>query len=191
MAAIWVTIFICLFASQTEAQITKFFKKCPEVQTKADFDLSKYLGRWYEIEKYPNWFEKGSCNGADYKLKSDGMVAVNNSEVLDNGKLNFAIGEARQNPSSDVLSHLQVRFSRWQPWGQYLVLDTDYDSFTVVYSCTNLLVARMEFLWIMSRQRTLSAVNHENIYKLLNNYGIETSPLEAANQDPSLCVALP
>ena len=39
--------------------------------------------------------------------------------------------------------------------------------------------------------RTLSAVNHENIYKLLNNYGIETSPLEAANQDPSLCVALP
>ena len=26
--------------------------------------------------------------------------------------------------------YLQVRFSRWQPWGQYLVLDTDYDSFT-------------------------------------------------------------
>merc|ERR1712198_664190 len=96
---------------------------------------------------YPNWFEKGSCNGAEYKLKPEGGVAVNNSEVLDNGKLSFAIGQARQDPSSNIASHLQVRFSKWQPWGQYLVLDTDYDSFTVVYSCTNLLVARLDFLW--------------------------------------------
>ena len=52
-----------------------------QVETRADFDLSKYLGRWYEIEKYPNWFERGSCNAAEYKLKNNGGIAVNNSEV--------------------------------------------------------------------------------------------------------------
>jgi len=191
MSGILASVLICLLASQAQAQVTKFFKSCPQVETKADFDLGKYMGRWYEIEKYPNWFEKGSCNGAEYKLKPEGGVAVNNSEILDNGKPNFAIGQARQDPSSNIASHLQVRFSKWQPWGQYLVLDTDYDSFTVVYSCTNLLVARLEFLWVMSRERSLSAENRSSIYKMLDNYGISTSSLEAANQDATLCAALP
>merc|ERR1712002_251687 len=191
MAPIWISVFVCLFVTQTQAQVTKFFKSCPQVETKKDFDLNKYMGRWFEIEKYPNWFEKGSCNGAEYKLKPEGGVAVNNSEVLDNGKLSFAIGQARQDPSSNIASHLQVRFSKWQPWGQYLVLDTDYDSFTVVYSCTNLLVARLEFLWVMSRERSLSAENRSSIYKMLDNYGIDTSRLEVANHDPEFCKILP
>merc|ERR1712002_1023111 len=191
MAPIWISVFVCLFVTQTQAQVTKFFKSCPQVETKKDFDLNKYMGRWFEIEKYPNWFEKGSCNGAEYKLKPEGGVAVNNSEVLDNGKLSFAIGQARQDPSSNIASHLQVRFSKWQPWGQYLVLDTDYDSFTVVYSCTNLLVARLEFLWVMSRQRTLTAETHKNIYDLLGKYNIDTKALEVANHDPEFCKILP
>jgi len=191
MNAFWASLFLCLFASQAQAQKTKFFASCPDVDLKANFDLSKYMGRWYEIEKYPNWFEKGSCNGADYKLKGDGKVAVNNSEVLDNGKVNFIVGEARQKPSSNIASNLQVRFSKWQPWGQYLVLDTDYDSFTVVYSCTNLLVARMEFLWVMSRQRTLTAETHKKIYDLLGKYNIDTKALEVANHDPEFCKILP
>jgi apolipoprotein D and lipocalin family protein len=185
------SLLLCLVASQADAQITKFFKKCPEIQTKENFDLSQYLGRWYEIEKYPNWFETGSCNGAEYKLTSTGSVSVNNSEVLDSGKLNFAIGEARQNPNSDIHSHLQVRFSKWQPWGQYLVLDTDYTSYTVVYSCTNLLIARMEFLWVMSRQRTLSDEAENLAYEKLSKYGISTSDLEKANQNPDTCKVLP
>jgi len=191
MVGTLVPLLLCLLASQANGQITKWFSKCPVVETRADFDLSKYLGRWYEIEKYPNWFERGSCNAAEYKLKNNGGIAVNNSEILDNGKLNLAIGEARQDPSSSILSHLQVRFSRWQPWGQYLVLDTDYDTFTVVYSCSNLLVTRLEFLWILSRQRTISAETHERIYTLLDGFGIRTSPLEKANQDPALCGSLP
>jgi len=189
MSVILVSVLICLLTSQAQAQITEPFKSCPQVETEANFDLAKYMGRWYGIEKYPNSFAKGSCNTAEYKLEPEGVVAVNNSEVLENGKLSFAIGQARQNPSSNIASHLQVRFSKYQPWGQYLVLDTDYDSYTVVYSCTNLLLARKEFLWIMSRERTLSAENHQNIYKMLDNYGISTSSLKVTNQDETLCGA--
>lgn len=185
------SLLLCLLVSQANAQITKFFKRCPEIQTKENFDLSQYLGRWYEIEKYPNWFQSGSCGGADYKLADSGHISVNNSEVLSSGKLNFAIGEGRQDPSSNIASHLQVRFSRWQPWGQYLVLDTDYTSYTVVYSCTNLLIARMEFLWVMSRSRTLSEATQAQAYQKLAQYGISTSPLEQTSQDLATCSVLP
>lgn len=185
------SLLISVLVSNSNGQVTKFFSKCPEVKTKENFDLSKYLGRWYEIEKYPNWFEKGSCNGADYKLAQSGLISVNNSEILDNGKLNYVIGEARQDPSSSIASHLQVRFSKWQPWGQYWVLDTDYSSYTIVYSCTNLLVARLEFLWVMSRQRTISNEAEDHAYRLLDGYGISTSKLEKANQDPAFCSVLP
>lgn len=192
MASIWISVFACFFVAQIQAQIITP-GSCKKVETKKDFDLSKYMGRWFGIEKYPNSFAKGSCNRAEYKLKPEGGVAVNNSEVLDNGKISFAIGSARQDPSSSIASHLQVRFSDYQPWilsAPYFVLDTDYETFTVVYSCSNQLLTRKEFLWIMSRERTLSAENYQHIYEMLENYGIDTSNLETTNQDPTLCAIL-
>merc|ERR1712198_138208 len=89
MSVILVSVLICLLTSQAQAQITEPFKSCPQVETEANFDLAKYMGRWYGIEKYPNSFAKGSCNTAEYKLEPEGVVAVNNSEVLENGKLSF------------------------------------------------------------------------------------------------------
>jgi hypothetical protein len=42
-------------------------------------DLSRYLGKWYEIASYPAWFQKG-CTGstADYSLLPDGRIRVVN-----------------------------------------------------------------------------------------------------------------
>jgi len=191
MGVLVLLLLCCSLSARVNGQITKWFSKCPEAPGKADFDLSKYLGRWYEIEKYPNWFEWGSCCGAEYTLAADGGLAVNNTEILKSGKVNVAIAEGRQDPSSNMASHLQVRFSRWQPWDQYLVLDTDYETFSAVYTCKNLLVARLEFLWILSRHRTIPAETHKSLYKLFDGYGIRTSPLEKTNQDPKLCAALP
>ena len=42
--------------------------------------MNKYAGLWYEIERYPNWWEEGSCNKAMYTLK-DGGFDITNSEV--------------------------------------------------------------------------------------------------------------
>ena len=45
-------------------------------------DLTRYAGRWYEIARYPNSFERG-CAGvtADYALRDDGRVSVTNTCV--------------------------------------------------------------------------------------------------------------
>lgn len=44
--------------------------------------FSQYLGKWYEIEKLPSNFEKGSCIQANYSLKENGKFKVINKELL-------------------------------------------------------------------------------------------------------------
>lgn len=41
----------------------------------------QYLGRWYEIEKIPVSFEKGSCIQANYSLMENGNIKVINQEL--------------------------------------------------------------------------------------------------------------
>ena len=52
---------------------------------------------------------------------------------------------------SNWIEYMQVRFSSWMPWGQYLVLDTDYDSYTskkvpTINSVTNFFVILID-IW--------------------------------------------
>jgi apolipoprotein D and lipocalin family protein len=51
------------------------------VQTVSRVDLSRYVGTWYEIARYPNRFQR-DCEGnvtANYTLREDGNITVVNS----------------------------------------------------------------------------------------------------------------
>ena len=64
-----------------------------------EFDLSKYLGTWYEIARFDHSFERGLDNVmAIYTLRDDGKVDVMNTGWKD-GK--FKVRKAR--PSSLIL----------------------------------------------------------------------------------------
>lgn len=89
-------------------------------------DLDRYLGRWYEIARFPNRFEKG-CVGvtADYSLRTDGKIRVLNScrkNTLD-GPLKQADGQA----TVVAPGKLSVTFVPWLPFakGDYWVLYLD------------------------------------------------------------------
>jgi len=45
-----------------------------------------------------------------------------------------AKGIARFKDTETKEAKLQVRFSKWSPWGDYRVVYTDYDNIAVVYS---------------------------------------------------------
>ena len=48
--------------------------------TVTSFDLSRYLGTWYEVARYDHSFEKGMDNAmAEYILQDDGTVFVLNT----------------------------------------------------------------------------------------------------------------
>ncbi len=61
-------------------------------------DVPRYMGRWYEIAKYPNRFQK-KCVGdtkAEYSLQPDGNLQVINRCRMEDGQFDEAIGAARQ-----------------------------------------------------------------------------------------------
>tara|TARA_B100000315_G_scaffold14683_1_gene13394 strand:- start:271 stop:537 length:267 start_codon:yes stop_codon:yes gene_type:complete len=67
--------------------VTFFFISCATVPAREDpmlevvsyVDINRYLGKWYEIARYPNWFQE-DCYvvTADYELTKSGSVKVTN-----------------------------------------------------------------------------------------------------------------
>ena len=112
------------------------------------FELSRYMGKWYEIARLPNPFENGmSSVSAEYSLHSNGEVRVVN-RGLKKGKLKEIFGTARFKGDSDK-GLLEVSF--FQPfYGEYRIikLADDY-SFSVVCS------GKRKYLWILARTPSL------------------------------------
>lgn len=60
------------------AQIPSF-GRCPELDAMPDFDKNRFLGTWYETERYFTVTEVVSkCISADYEKRADGNIYVKN-----------------------------------------------------------------------------------------------------------------
>lgn len=111
----------------------------------SQFDLSKYLGTWYEIARFDHSFERGMDNViAEYLLREDGKIDVVNSGWKD-GKYKVADGKAKQpDPLSDP-AHLEVSF--------FLFFYSDYNVMMIDDDYKIALVGSKspKYLWILSR----------------------------------------
>ena len=115
-------------------------------ETIPEFDLARYLGRWYEIARFNHSFERGMTNvTAEYSMRPDGKVKVLNTGWKD-GKMKVAHGKARQPDPAVSPSHLEVSFFLFF-YSDYnvLMLDTDYQ-YALVGSRS------MSYLWILARK---------------------------------------
>lgn len=111
------------------------------------FELTKYLGTWYEIARFDHPFERGLQGvTATYSLKPDGKIKVLNQGYKNSlhGKLNKAVGKAKLT-SPETPRNLLVSFF-WIFYAPYniLELDPDYRYALIGSSSSN-------YLWILSR----------------------------------------
>jgi len=72
------------------------------------------------------------------------------------------------------------------PIKNYWILDTDYDSFAIVYSCFEF-EGKMEYAWILSRNKHLNLATMEYAIAKLAAIGVHEDQLEDTVQDDS-CV---
>ena len=62
------------------------------------------------------------------------------------------------------------------PYGRYWVLDTDYTTHTMIYSCTDILgIFHISYAWILSRERTLDEAVKNRLFAKAESFGIKTS----------------
>lgn len=172
---------LLLTAAAADAQ-SFHLRKCPQPSVQQDFSVSKYMGTWYEIEKLPAMFERGTCNQATYTLLSDGTVKVRNAELLSNGKINSIEGVAKvKDPSQPAI--LDVGFFKGVADAPYWVLSTDYESYSLVYSCSDYLgLFHIDFAWVLARTRELTEDVMSQLHDKLTAAGVNVNRLTVSNQ---------
>ncbi|XP_019958753.2 apolipoprotein D-like isoform X2 [Paralichthys olivaceus] len=155
---------------------------CPQPSVQENFNVTKYMGTWYEAEKLPARFERGKCVQATYSLLADGTVRVHNAELLPNGKINSIEGVARvKDPSHPAM--LDVSFFKGVPDAPYWVLSTDYQSYALVYSCSDYFsLFHIDFAWILARTRALPEDVVGRLHDELTAAGVDVNRLTVTNQ---------
>jgi len=172
-----VTGLLAVAASLATAQA-----ETPPLQTITSVDVPRYMGTWYEIAKYPNWFQRkcASSTQATYSLQTNGRVQVLNRCKTDKGEWIDALGEARQigGPTS---AQLKVRFApEWLSfiplvWGDYWIFELDPDYQWVLVS-----EPKREYLWILSRTPQLPAATYKALLDKLQERGFDLKRIEAS-----------
>ena len=172
----------CLFSFSTfvSAQVAE-----APLSTIAELDVPRYLGTWYEIAKYPNWFQKKctSSTRAEYSLAPNGSLQVINRCKQANGEFIEAIGAARQVGASHS-PKLKVRFApAWLSfipavWGNYWVIDLDTD-----YQLAAISEPTREYLWILSRTPQTNPQAYAALLERLSKKGFDLHKLETTSQD--------
>ena len=147
---------------------------CPSPALQANFNITNYYGVWYELVRNIDMpFEKGDCTQAEYSPNPDGTVRVFNSEIY-NGKNESAIGYAYCD--ADQPAKCNVKFSKFSPAGDYSVVYTDYENFSLVLSCSSIGIAHWEWAWVLAR-KIEPVTSIESFVTTINSFGIPTDAL--------------
>ena len=143
--------------------------KNPPLATVEKVDINKYLGTWYEIARYEHFFEKDCKNvSANYSMLDDETIkVVNKCTKIQTNEKKEAIGRAYSTDDSN--SKLKVSFFR-PFYGDYwvLILDEKYEYVLVG-------TPSREYLWILSRTKTLNEKIKNDILTKLPELGFEAS----------------
>lgn len=139
----------------------------------SSFDLDRYLGQWYEIARLDHSFERGMSDvNATYQLNDDGSVKVIN-RGYDTGRQAWkeAIGRALFVGDRSTGS-LKVSF--FGPfYGGYHVIALDQEN----YRWSLVAGPDRDYLWILARDKTLSADIREQLLGQARALGFATEKL--------------
>lgn len=156
----------------------------PELKTVASVDINKYSGKWYEIAKYPNKFQK-QCVGnttATYSLKPNGKIEVLNECLTKDGTVDVAKGEAKIADKA-TNAKLKVRFApkflSFLPmvWGDYWIMDLEPNYEYVVIG-----EPKREYFWILSRKPEMDDATFQAILRNAEEQGFNPAKVERSPQ---------
>jgi len=151
---------ILLFANSSTLQI-------PTVK---NFQLSNYLGTWYEIVRMPHRFEKNLHHvTATYSLLNNGKIEVKNRGYNTKKKVwKDAFGKAWI-PDETKSSELRVSFF-WPFSAAYRIIYLEDD-----YSLALVTSKSSKYFWMLSRSPEIEEEYYNRLIKKAKDWGFDTS----------------
>ncbi len=150
-------------------------------------DLERYAGKWFEIARFPNSFQK-DCAGnvtAEYSRNPDGTIRVVNRCREASGDEKTAEGVARVAPEAKASnSVLEVRFApaflSFIPavWGDYRILSLDADYSRVLVGSND-----RKYLWILSRTPQLDPAIYQKLLDQAAKQGFDVGRMVRTPQN--------
>ena len=148
------------------------------VKTVDSVDLERYLGRWYEISRVPNRFQKQCARGttAEYTLRDDGMITVVNGCFKENGEEDEIEGVAK---IVDFKSYAKLKVSfvsilGWRLfWGDYWVIGLDEEYQWAVVGTPD-----RKYGWVLARTPSLGGTDLAAILAILERNGYDWHDFE-------------
>jgi len=141
-------------------------------------DLKRFMGDWYVIAILPNPIEKNAVNGIEsYALKPDGNIGI--TYTFYKGS---PTGEKKvMHPKGkvyDKVSNAEWRVSFFPLiWFPYLIVDLADD-----YRYTAIGVPNRKYVWIMSREPSLSDTDYRAILTKLGKEGYDVGKISKMRQ---------
>lgn len=173
MKRLWIIAAALLVAACTAPPVNR--DGTVPLRTVSSVDLSRYLGKWYEIARFENGFEE-DCVGvmAEYARKDDGTIAITNTcrkRLLD-GPVDVAEGTARV-VEPETNAKLAVSFD---PLGLF---EGDYWVIALEENYQWALVGEPEgrYLWFLARTPQINDAVRARALEELERYGYNTSAL--------------
>jgi apolipoprotein D and lipocalin family protein len=142
-------------------------------------DIQKYSGKWYEIARLPNKFEKGlECVSANYTLIENGKIEVLNQgySTHDHSKIETAKGKAYI-PDKNEPAKLKVTFF-WPFYGDYWIIYLDEN-----YQYALVGDPSRKYLWILARRKTMEEITFQKVLGIARTKGFDVDKMEKIKQD--------
>lgn len=134
-------------------------------------DINSYMGTWYEIARYDNFFQKDCIAGAraQYSLQNNSVKVVNTCKTASGSKIANGIATVVDKESNAKLNVAFGPFGGGEYW--ILALDENYQYALVGDSSRS-------NLWILSRSKTLDDQTYEKLSQIAKKEGFNLSKLK-------------
>ncbi len=144
-----------------------------EIAPVENFDLSRYLGTWYEIARLDHPFERGLEKvTAEYSLREDGGIrVVNRGFSRKDQAWKKAVGKGYFVRSSDE-GYLKVSF--FGPfYASYVIFKLDTQNYQYAWVTST----SKSYLWLLSRTPVVKKEIIQEFVSKTKNLGYETDQL--------------
>ncbi|CAG2059420.1 unnamed protein product [Timema podura] len=159
---------------------------CPTVEPVANFDMTKFLGKWYVIQK-----------------TSTGSRCLINNYTQGSGERNYTLEQISEHfllgltsvdhqyryvgllsvPDPNSPAKMTVRFPLSVAGSaSYTVISTDYNNYAGVFTCQKLAFAHRQSATILSRTPTLEKAMVDKVRSRLSSFNVDPFDLSIINQ---------
>jgi len=142
-----------------------------------NFELTKYMGLWYEQARLPTSFQKKcDSSSAHYSLNNDGSVKVLNTCFRIDGSSNNIVGKAKQDSKDLNGRSLIVSFNFFTDIINFFN-GVNYYIYFIDDSYLYAIVGppKKDMLWILTREKIINPKTLENLIQEAKNLGFDTS----------------